>query len=74
MPARAEHMKVEHPSTTIQRWIAKAEGHMQAGRIPLLKPSTLEALVKRAEAHEIETYGQPLKRSATKEDPQRNLF
>lgn len=73
MPARAEDMKVEHTATTIRRWIANAEGHMQAGRIPLLKSSTLESLAKRAAQNEIEKYGQPLK-PASKEDLQRKLF
>jgi hypothetical protein len=73
MPARAEFMKVEQSAATVQRWIANAEGHMQAGRIPLLKPSTLEALAKRAEEREIEKYGRPLQR-VQKEDPQRKLF
>ena len=73
MPARSEHMKVEHTVATIRRWIANAEGHMQAGRIPLLKPSTLESLAERAEKHEIEKYGQPLN-PAPKENPQRKLF
>ena len=73
MPARAESMKVEHTATMIRGWIAKAEGHMQAGRIPLLKSSTLESLAKRATLNEIEKYGQPLK-PASNEDLQWKLF
>ena len=73
MPARVEHMKVEHTAATIRRWIAKAEGHVQAGRLPLLKPSTLESLAERAEQHEIEKYGQRLN-PALNEDPQKKLF
>jgi Competence protein CoiA-like family len=73
MPARAEFMKVEQSAATVRRWIANADTHMHAGRIPLLKPSTLDALVKRAEEREIEKYGQPL-RPVQKEDPQRKLF
>lgn len=73
MPARAENMKVEHTATTIRGWIAKTEGHMQAGRIPLLKPSTLEVLVKRAEDHEIKRYGRRLSPTQN-EDQQQKLF
>ena len=61
MPSPANQMQVEHTVSTIQQWIGKADAHMQAGRIPLIKSGTFEALVDQAKKREIEMYGKLLK-------------
>ncbi len=73
MPSPAKQMQVEHTVSTIQHWIAKADAHMHAGRIPLIKPQTFESLVDRAKKREVETYGRLLK-PELKPAPQQTLF
>ena len=74
MPAPAQHMRIEQSAAAIRLGIARAEEHMQAGRIPLLKPRTLEQLVARAEAEEIAKYGKSFTPARTKQNAQRDLF
>lgn len=46
---------------TTRRWISQAANHMDAGRIPLIKPATFDSLIERAELYEVARYGQKLK-------------
>lgn len=61
MPSRLEHMRVEQTVATTRRWISQAANHMDAGRIPLIKPATFDSLIERAELYEVARYGQKLK-------------
>lgn len=74
MPARAKHMKIDQPVATVREMVAKAEVHMQAGRIPILKQETLDGLIEAAKQREIERYGRPLRSARKHIDPQRKLF
>ena len=75
MPAPSKHMKVEQTVATISQWIARTEGHMDAGRIPIVKPETLQTLVTLAEQHEIKQYGQLLQpRERQDGETQKGLF
>jgi len=60
MPARPEHIDVKQTVGTVQNWLAKAQEHMNVGRIPLLRPETQRGLLEKAKQHEIEKYGQLL--------------
>ena len=63
MPASLERMQVDCSAATIRRWVANADAHIQAGRIPVLKPYTLQSLIARAEKRDIERYGPRIPRS-----------
>lgn len=73
MPRPANQMQVEHTVSTIQQWIGKTDAHMQAGRIPLIKSATFEALVDRAKQYEIAKFGKLLT-PEPKQDIQQTLF
>src|SRR5690606_26663348 len=60
MPARLEHISVEMTVAAAEEQIRRAELHISAGRIPILKDATISELRRRAEQYEIEQYGKPL--------------
>lgn len=77
MPPPAKYITVPHTVATVQKLLDKAQAHMGAGRIPILRKETLDVIVERAKEHELEKYGQllrPEERPQGGGDRQRGLF
>lgn len=73
MPPKREFMRNEKTITETQVNIRDMSTHIDAGRIPILKESTIEHLVELAKSYEIRTYGRLLN-SPEQRDPQQSLF
>ena len=77
MPPSAQHIRVTTTVRETQSQLARAEPHIRAGRIPVLKETTKVALVERALEFEIERYGRPLaslRRDGVPVTPPQTLF
>lgn len=76
MPARSDQIKVKQTVATVRHLLQKAQVHMDAGRIPILRPETQQCLVEKAKQHEIDQYGRLLHPDADekKKESQRGLF
>lgn len=76
MPPPANRITVNQTVATVRQLLDKAQCHMDAGRIPILRKETQDGIVEQAKKLEIEKYGQllnPEKRSQGG-DRQRGLF
>ena len=77
MPSPPEKIKVRMTAQEMRTSLDRVEEHVTAGRIPILKETTKQQLVKSAEAHEREGYGDSLgnqRRGRRVDDQQQNLF
>ena len=66
MPPPANRITVNQTVATVRQLLDKAQCHMDAGRIPILRKETQDGIVEQAKKLEIEKYGQlltPEKRS-----------
>jgi len=61
MPSRLENIAVDTTVSAVESQLQRADAHIQAGRMPILKKSTKGELVERAQRYEIEKYGKPLR-------------
>jgi len=58
LPLPAAAIPVKRTVSATQHLLRLAEDHIQAGRLPILKPSTKEGLLEKARRAEISQYGQ----------------
>lgn len=77
MPARPEHNEVAQAAPTIQRWLEKAQGHMAAGRIPILRPETQQLLLEKVKQRQVDGLTAGVSKDVVpkeRSNPQRGLF
>ncbi|MFQ5474098.1 MAG: competence protein CoiA family protein [Dehalococcoidia bacterium] len=77
MPSPAEEIKVDMTVSATKDHLARVEKHIAAGRLPILKETTKQQLIKNAEAYESRKYGGLLEsqsRGKTAGDQQHRLF
>ena len=60
MPSPVDQMPCDMTVSAVMHQLQKVERHIAAGRIPVLKESTKNALIARAREYEVRTYGAPL--------------
>ncbi len=73
LPSPAESIAFNGTVSATEHLLRLADGHIQAGRLPVLTESTKEVLLLKAQQSEISHYGRPL-RPSTKPIGQRSLF
>ena len=77
MPSPADAIDVKSAVSEMKTRLQRIDEHVAAGRLPLLKESTKQQLLKAAEDYERRTYGRLLSEPAQlrkKNDPQKSLF
>lgn len=76
LPTAAEHLEVASPVRSVEMLRSQADGHVAAGRLPLLKDTTRRAILDRAREYEIRQFGRVLGQTtaSAKGDGQRGLF
>jgi hypothetical protein len=78
LPAPADAIPVTRTVSATEHFLEMAEGHIRAGRLPVLKNSTKEGLLEKARQYEIKEYGRPLRLEVRQpiqpEGGQRSLF
>jgi Competence protein CoiA-like family len=57
MPSRAEQIVVRHNNDRVRRLLHELDGHVRAGRIPVVKESTRSLLLERAKMNDYPTIG-----------------
>lgn len=77
MPSPADAIDVRSTVSEMTTRLQRIDEHVAAGRLPLLKESTKQQLLKAAEDYERRTYGRLLSEPSQlrkKNDPQKSLF
>jgi hypothetical protein len=75
LPPKANAIQVKTTVIATEHLLHLAEGHIDAGRLPLLKDATKQVLLEKARQWEIDQYGQPLRREPVKPaGGQKSLF
>jgi len=69
MPSVPDEIAVKMTEAEARSWLDRIDGHVAAGRVPILKDETKAALLEKARRYEAERY----RRRATR-DPQQPLF
>jgi hypothetical protein len=71
IPDPARDMRLETTVFAAETFLRQVEGHIQAGRIPVLKDETKRAVIDRARQYEIAHYGELLKGKREASRPKR---
>jgi competence protein CoiA len=77
MPSSVDAINVKATVSEVRTRLQRIDEHIAAGRLPILKDSTKQQLMKAAEDHERRTYGRLLSepvQSRKKDDSQKSLF
>jgi hypothetical protein len=78
LPAPATSISVNLSVGSTEQLLALAEGHIRAGRLPVLKDSTKEGLIEKAKLREMQLYGRlirpELQQNGMRSDKQTSLF
>jgi hypothetical protein len=69
MPSAAKEIEVKMTEAAARAYLARIDGHIAAGRVPILKDETKAALLEKARQYEQQLY-----RKRSKPDPQPSLF